>query len=116
MYLKKSDLLKYRAAFLAQMVERWPFKPMVVGSIPTEGGSSFLEYIFPYFSKKSSSIFDDLILWFSLSVNYYQKFKFYYVKFQILWTIKKVVTTGLEPATVGLLDQRSTNWAKRPQP
>ena len=37
MYLKKSDLLKYRAAFLAQMVERWPFKPMVVGSIPTEG-------------------------------------------------------------------------------
>ena len=25
-------------AFLAQMVERWPFKPMVVGSIPTEGG------------------------------------------------------------------------------
>ena len=24
-------------AFLAQMVERWPFKPMVVGSIPTEG-------------------------------------------------------------------------------
>ena len=37
MYLKKSDLLKYRAAFLAQMVERWPFKPMAVGSIPTEG-------------------------------------------------------------------------------
>ena len=26
-------------AFLAQMVERWPFKPMVVGSIPTEGGT-----------------------------------------------------------------------------
>jgi hypothetical protein len=26
-----------RRAFLAQMVERWPFKPMVVGSIPTEG-------------------------------------------------------------------------------
>ena len=24
-------------ALLAQMVERWPFKPMVVGSIPTEG-------------------------------------------------------------------------------
>ena len=24
-------------AFLAQMVERWPFKPMVVGSIPTVG-------------------------------------------------------------------------------
>ena len=24
-------------AFLAQMVERWPFKPMAVGSIPTEG-------------------------------------------------------------------------------
>ena len=24
-------------AFLAQTVERWPFKPMVVGSIPTEG-------------------------------------------------------------------------------
>ena len=27
----------YPRAFLAQMVERWPFKPMVVGSIPTEG-------------------------------------------------------------------------------
>ena len=27
----------YKCAFLAQMVERWPFKPMVVGSIPTEG-------------------------------------------------------------------------------
>ena len=26
-------------AFLAQMVERWPFKPMVVGSIPTVGDS-----------------------------------------------------------------------------
>ena len=26
-----------QCAFLAQMVERWPFKPMVVGSIPTEG-------------------------------------------------------------------------------
>ena len=26
-------------AFLAQMVERWPFKPMVVGSIPTEGAA-----------------------------------------------------------------------------
>ena len=25
------------SAFLAQMVERWPFKPMAVGSIPTEG-------------------------------------------------------------------------------
>ena len=24
-------------ALLAQMVERWPFKPMAVGSIPTEG-------------------------------------------------------------------------------
>ena len=24
-------------ALLAQTVERWPFKPMVVGSIPTEG-------------------------------------------------------------------------------
>ena len=28
-------------AFLAQMVERWPFKPMVVGSIPTEGVCRF---------------------------------------------------------------------------
>ena len=37
MYLRESDPLMYRAAFLAQMVERWPFKPMVVGSIPTEG-------------------------------------------------------------------------------
>ena len=26
----------------------------------------------------------------------------------------KMVTTGLEPATLGLLDQCSTNWAKRP--
>ena len=25
-----------------------------------------------------------------------------------------MVTTGLEPATLGLLDQCSTNWAKRP--
>ena len=25
------------SALLAQTVERWPFKPMVVGSIPTEG-------------------------------------------------------------------------------
>ena len=34
-------------AFLAQMVERWPFKPMVVGSIPTEGAfflHQFLEH------------------------------------------------------------------------
>ena len=30
--------LDEEGAFLAQMVERWPFKPMVVGSIPTEGG------------------------------------------------------------------------------
>ena len=36
-YLREPDPLMYRAAFLAQMVERWPFKPMVVGSIPTEG-------------------------------------------------------------------------------
>ena len=27
---------------------------------------------------------------------------------------KEVVTTGLEPATLGLLDQCSTNWANRP--
>ena len=26
-----------QVALLAQTVERWPFKPMVVGSIPTEG-------------------------------------------------------------------------------
>ena len=31
-------------AFLAQMVERWPFKPMAVGSIPTEG--VFLNFFF----------------------------------------------------------------------
>jgi hypothetical protein len=31
------------SALLAQMVERWPFKPMVVGSIPTEGGSIFFD-------------------------------------------------------------------------
>ena len=29
--------LQHLIAFLAQMVERWPFKPMAVGSIPTEG-------------------------------------------------------------------------------
>ena len=29
--------LLHTEALLAQMVERWPFKPMVVGSIPTEG-------------------------------------------------------------------------------
>ena len=27
----------HMSAFLAQMVERWPFKPMVAGSIPAEG-------------------------------------------------------------------------------
>ena len=27
---------------------------------------------------------------------------------------KEVVVTGIEPMTFGLLDQRSTNWAKRP--
>ena len=27
----------HKSAFLAQMVERWPFKPMVAGSIPAEG-------------------------------------------------------------------------------
>ena len=32
-----SSLILLIGAFLAQMVERWPFKPMVVGSIPTEG-------------------------------------------------------------------------------
>ena len=32
-----SSLILLVGAFLAQMVERWPFKPMVVGSIPTEG-------------------------------------------------------------------------------
>ena len=32
-----SGMLLSGAAFLAQMVERWPFKPMAVGSIPTEG-------------------------------------------------------------------------------
>ncbi len=30
-------MTKHNRAFLAQMVERWPFKPMAVGSIPTEG-------------------------------------------------------------------------------
>ena len=30
------------SAHLAQKVERWPFKPMVVGSIPTVGGDCLL--------------------------------------------------------------------------
>ena len=47
MYLRESDPLMYRAAFLAQMVERWPFKPMVVGSIPTEG--AFFVFGLPLF-------------------------------------------------------------------
>ena len=36
-YLNLSKLQIHLTAFLAQMVERWPFKPMAVGSIPTEG-------------------------------------------------------------------------------
>ena len=32
----KSHEIKF-GAHLAQKVERWPFKPMVVGSIPTVG-------------------------------------------------------------------------------
>ena len=37
----ESSLFSIRTndAFLAQMVERWPFKPMVAGSIPAEGAS-----------------------------------------------------------------------------
>ena len=31
-------------ALLAQTVERWPFKPMVVGSIPTEGVISLCRF------------------------------------------------------------------------
>ncbi len=34
--MSKTIFLMCRA-FLAQMVERWPFKPMAVGSTPTEG-------------------------------------------------------------------------------
>ena len=34
--------LNLRRAFLAQMVERWPFKPMVAGSIPAEGAVPIL--------------------------------------------------------------------------
>ena len=33
-------------AHLAQKVERWPFKPMVVGSIPTVGDNIMLHHIF----------------------------------------------------------------------
>ena len=31
------NIMSMSSAFLAQTVERWPFKPMAVGSIPTEG-------------------------------------------------------------------------------
>ena len=37
MKMKKIIVQSRNVAFLAQMVERWPFKPMAVGSIPTEG-------------------------------------------------------------------------------
>ena len=39
-----SSLILLIGAFLAQMVERWPFKPMVVGSIPTEGASQICRH------------------------------------------------------------------------
>ena len=61
------------SAFLAQTVERWPFKPMAVGSIPTEG-----DFLSP-------------------------------TKVLLFCHKTKMVTTGLEPATLGLLDQCSTN-------
>ena len=47
-----------RVAFLAQMVERWPFKPMVVGSIPTEGAF----FIFP---NARANQLDCDILWYA---------------------------------------------------
>ena len=40
-------------AYLAQTVERWPFKPMVVGSIPTVGGSFFYIFLWVYFCSKN---------------------------------------------------------------
>ena len=39
-------------AFLAQMVERWPFKPMAVGSIPTEGDLFILTFSSEHDAKK----------------------------------------------------------------
>ena len=42
-------------AFLAQMVERWPFKPMVVGSIPTEG-AFFLHHFLEHITQKNDAI------------------------------------------------------------
>ena len=36
------------SAHLAQTVERWPFKPMVVGSIPTVGGFSLFVTVLLY--------------------------------------------------------------------
>ena len=53
-------------------------------------------------------------------VFFFKKFffkKFFFKKFfskSFFSKIKKVVRTGLEPATLGLLDQCSTNWANRP--
>ena len=46
-------LQRQEGAFLAQMVERWPFKPMAVGSIPTEGVLFFLQKLF-FFSTKNA--------------------------------------------------------------
>ena len=44
--------LRVSEAFLAQMVERWPFKPMAVGSIPTEGVLFFSPQTFFFAIKK----------------------------------------------------------------
>ena len=44
---KTTIIIYYDGAHLAQKVERWPFKPMVVGSIPTVGAGQkniFLPY------------------------------------------------------------------------
>ena len=41
-------------AFLAQMVERWPFKPMAVGSIPTEGVFFYFLKIKKYIKKQKN--------------------------------------------------------------
>ena len=71
--LQQSNNTNTSSAFLAQTVERWPFKPMAVGSIPTEGDFLSLTKVLLFCHKT------------------------------------KMVTTGLEPATLGLLDQCSTN-------
>ena len=47
-------------AHLAQKVERWPFNPMVVGSIPTVGGlNSQKRYVLPWLSWQSGRLLTD---------------------------------------------------------